>query len=95
MQGHPIQPIVTKEHTSPSLSRAAAGPIMPALLTTFHGETGKRNPLLLASLSQSCFVFFFSFFSLCAACCTKTPAKGPTHALAEKNTNCEASLEEG
>lgn len=91
MQGHPIQPIVTKEHTSPSLSRAAACPIMPVLLTTFHGETGKRNFLLLASLSQS---WFFFFFSLRAACCTKTPAKGPTHAHAKKNTNCEASLEE-
>lgn len=91
VQGHPIQPVMTKEHTSPSRSRAAAGLIMPVPLTTLHGETEKSNPLLLASLNQSC----FSLFSLCAVCCTKTPAKGPTHAPEKKNTNCKASLEEG
>jgi hypothetical protein len=39
------------------------------------------------------FFFFFSF-SLCATCCTKTPAKGPTHTLAKKNTHYETSVEE-
>lgn len=69
----------------PCLSRPTTCPIVPALLTTFRGETGKRNPLLLASLNQS----WFFFPSLCATCCIKTPAKGPTHALPKKNTNCE------
>lgn len=65
----------------PLSEQGSRRPDYAALLTTFHGETGKRNPLLLASLSQSC---FFPPFSLCAARCTKTPAKGPTHALAKK-----------
>ena len=90
MQGHPIQPLATKEHTSHSLSRAAARPITPALLTTFHGEMGKRSPLLLASLNQSCFLLFLLL------CCLlyKSPAKSPTPSLAEENAPCEASLEE-
>lgn len=82
MQGHPIQPIITKEHTSPSLSRAVSGLIMPALLTTFHGEMEKRNPLLLASLNQSC----FSLFSLFALLAVQKPLHRALLMLSQRKT---------
>lgn len=82
MQGHPIQSLVTKEHTSPSPSRAVAGLIMPALLTTFHGEPERRNPLLLASLNQSC----FSLFSLSALLAVQKPLQRAPLMLSQRKT---------
>lgn len=50
------------------------------------GDREKKSPIIGIFEPK----LFFLFFSLCAACHTKTPAKGPTHALAKKSTDCEA-----
>lgn len=80
MQGHPIQALATKEHTSHSRSRAAARPITPARTVDNlpWGKGEKKSPIIGIFEPK-----LFSSLSLAVLLAVGKPCKGP-HSFARR-----------